>query len=361
MPRPISVTLSVTHRPWRFPVKWVSTPEEIPAWDMSRGIHPGDARVFSGVSVEDFETLSAKARKLEVCEILEDIESEPRTPLKLSVLDFPRLVRVWPGPSTTVSPLADEDTWPRRSAFRDILALKQFMRKPGLMDAIVKVAHVHGLLDPIRGDSIDQWKRAIIEVVWCWHVLNTFQEERPDPRAVISAANDALKLTVKETWAETRAWLWIQENSLMLHELKKAKSWNTLRARLTARLRTLGTNGELDWRHRREDGVWFSLGGGLRVGALAWAHVEFAELLMRVKAGSSRCVVCGRLLEKRRGSMTCDSCRKIKSRKNAQAEAAGEPLPYPEAQSRIQKRTSEIATTVPPLKPNKAKSKPVSS
>lgn len=371
-----SVTISVTWRPRRFPLRWAWTPDDVPAWDMSRGVRRVTGSVApqvqyilgkhlivahdlgvlrpSGLTFvgddggytadyEDFLDLPPEWQVKVLSEIQEaeawawspgvvDITDEPQTnivgidPFK-NLWKFPRLVRAWPGSSRRVLPVPDVDsprvsskpeTWPpTKPLYKSILSLEKTARlqysPQGLKPFMDSILKIAENYSLLDTANGDSLKD------WCdFYTEVVYLDEI---RRQIFANAD---IDDKQIWLQRYNGVEFESNVIKRTERRcwpGAVTWltqgNPARYWVMAggSLQALRKDVAESCRSRglRGDVKWAPWGVGLDVGAKQWSLVELSEAFGHNDI--KRCVVCSNPVEGREHTLTCSSrCRQIKSR-----------------------------------------------
>lgn len=381
-----TVALSVAWRPQRFPLRWAWTPDDVPAWDMSRGVSTtlnslaphvsstlgrqmkaahsaglkrsdGSPFIWKGVEYtadyEDYLDLPPERQRIVVKKIEENggrpwptymSQSNGRNPTAihegnnplLNEVQFPRLVRAWPGESRRfkVVPAVNASEFPEplkewpptKQVHKAVLSLKSYVKRHFedkelgcLMGAVLGIAEKYSLLNPSTGDSLDDWLSFYTEVVYLDELRKEiFSRADVDDRRVWHAKINQHELeTLVDKRTRERCW-------------PCADGWKTQgygsRYSVFGEMVSLKEIGEMVYRSCRVRGLkgsvqWAPWGVDLDVGAQQWALVEIAESF--VPGSVKLCVICGKPYEGRQGSKTCSStCRSNKKRQRDAALSA---------------------------------------
>lgn len=321
--------LAVRWKPYRYPVHWAYEMADVPRWDMSQGVHP-EGMWDTLFTLEELEALSAKERHYEIEKVenfagLRDKTVHPRTGARSVDRYLPRLVRTWHSSDaffkipTSFSALNKPDTyratlerqlskWAKRPGFHiELAGLSRFFKKKhydkdSLEDSILEVVKRQALLNPVEGDALLDWIRAIREFTFWKQVRRIIEEEKESGTIVIhpSLIFDKAARAVAKKYPSLlhahdyedpddyniRSFL-ISFRVLYHHYItipEEGLSIGKFQAEIALALRS-GFIGQLE---NRQTGFWVIAGG------LEWARLELAEAVL---AGAKTCVICGEVLE----------------------------------------------------------------
>jgi len=323
------IQLAVRWKPYRYPVHWAYEMADVPRWDMSQGVHP-KGMWDTLFTLEELEALSAKERHYEIEKVenfagLRDKTVHPRTGARSVDRYLPRLVRTWHSSDaffkipTSFSALNKPDThratlerqlskWAKRPGFHvELAGLSRFFKKKhydkdSLEDSILEVVKRQALLNPVEGDALLDWIRAIREFTFWKQVRRIIEEEKESGTIVIHPSlifDKAARAVAKKYPSLLHAHDYEDPNDYNIRSFlisfrvlyhhyitipEEGLSIGKFQAEIALALRS-GFIGQLE---NRQTGFWVIAGG------LEWARLELAEAVL---AGARRCVLCGELLE----------------------------------------------------------------
>lgn len=330
MVKDLSITLSITWLPTRFPVRWTKAWEPPPVW----GAIPGKNGVrLTTISYEAFQALEPQ----EQVRTLEEMESGvPEELLNRAGSEFhpedmtPRLVWLWPGrveffleTFKIVSHGVGEMEWRmspqwkrRGSVANAISSLYPYFigkkKNATFQDKVLEVVHKHAQLHPERGDTLSEWSQAVtqIEFLSRLEALTSFlmsQEEK----AVVT--KEDVESVLMDIWKQvengspySRIRQKIKGLESVAHIVCDAMVMREINMGALALLSPLGFRERLATALRsivRGELLHHPSGWTLQTGALNWAMLELAERLS--VQSSRRCVICNKALTGRRDAQTC--------------------------------------------------------
>lgn len=158
------VTQTVTFSPHSYPLRWAESPDEVPLWDVSRGVKvaaywqeypapPTGESAFPNITAVD-ETLGWGGGAAPT-------GSE----------SYPRLVAAKPH-------LSGGDVAVKVRASQAVAGLSRYVGKPLFADRVLEVASRYGLLNPKRGDSLVDWEQTAKRTAFDLCLIQAVNEAR---------------------------------------------------------------------------------------------------------------------------------------------------------------------------------------
>ncbi len=185
MENAIIVTQTVTYLPHRYPVKWAQTPDEVPAWDVSRGVkltgfwqeYPvpkGESALTNGTAADAALSWGGGAAPADSA-------------------SYPRLVAAKPH-------LLSGDITAKVKPSQAVAGLTRYIGDASFPERVSKASSAYALMNPERGDTLRGWERFAKQTAFHLFLIQHINAARAEDEITRKAGKKPERYRIKQAF-----------------------------------------------------------------------------------------------------------------------------------------------------------------